>query len=102
MNAIDLIIICFATVRLTNLFMYDSGPYDIFEKLRQWAGIIDGSLYLDGKYSLIGNILICHYCTSIYMAIFAATMFYFDLQIVNVAFAASQLAIIIINYIEEH
>jgi len=75
----NIIIAMIATARLTLMLMYESGPYDIFERMRQVVGIKEG--YIENRTGIklqIQRILLCYYCTSIYMAVITyLAMLYF-------------------------
>lgn len=63
-----------ATWRLTSLLHYEDGPYQIFEKLRRWAGAFQENAH-EGRLALtslcksfLGGLLSCFWCLSVWMA----------------------------------
>lgn len=62
-----LIIIGLATWRVTNIVVYERGPWDIFIKLREALDIEhdDEGNPIAGKPT---NVLFCPYCTSVWIA----------------------------------
>lgn len=76
----QLIILILATLRLTYLFTSESGPLDIFTKIRNYFGLID-IIDADGSskqyviesenklYTMIQGILSCPMCCSLWMAL---------------------------------
>jgi hypothetical protein len=65
MEAIQLIVFCMSTWRLTVMFLQDSGPFDIFDKLRS---VTNAGVWEDANQ--IGRLLTCPYCFSVWAAIF--------------------------------
>ena len=74
----NLILLTFATWRLGSLIRNESGPYKIFDKFRDWAGITevyegeDRVLYGNG--TVISEILECFWCLSIWVAMFICVL----------------------------
>lgn len=78
----QLIILILASLRLTYLFTSESGPLDIFTKIRNYFGLID-IIDADGSntqyimadesnnklYTMIQGILSCPMCCSLWMAL---------------------------------
>ena len=66
----NLIILVFATWRLSSLFKNERGPYQIFEKIRIWVGIYDESK----EGTLLVEIFECFWCLSIWVATFICVL----------------------------
>lgn len=80
-----IIIMALSTYELTDLLVYQDGPYEIFKKIRNYFGLYelaDGTKYIDNEkqyifskwistndYNLIANVLSCPYCTKIWVMI---------------------------------
>jgi hypothetical protein len=105
MTIIELIINIFSVVRLTNLLYEEDGPYNIFEHIRQFAGLfiyqtdVEIVRYVDeenGKYNFFGNLLKCFWCTSLYTGLIVYILNLFKLgKAFNTILALSAIAIII-------
>lgn len=62
-----LILAALACFRITTLFVVDDGPWDIFLKFREWAGVYDlGSD--DRPRSVGGRLLECPHCFGVWVA----------------------------------
>lgn len=61
LNVAGVVIAALAVWRVTHLFWGEDGPGDVFVRLRRWAG-----------QGVIGKLLDCFYCLSIWIAIPAA------------------------------
>ncbi|GAG84338.1 unnamed protein product [marine sediment metagenome] len=69
MNYLILVLACW---RISALFAYECGPWDIFKKFREGVGIVHspGSCEpLQGNYNFLGRLIECVWCSSIYFAI---------------------------------
>lgn len=76
MSIITFIVLCLATWRVAEMFVNESGPFDIFLRIRKLAGIQHGE---DKTPEIIPdkffpNLLSCVWCFSIYVAIFWVVM----------------------------
>lgn len=49
--------------RLAHMLVEEAGPYDVFERIRQRAGVVPGEI--EGFWGLL---LACIYCTSVWTA----------------------------------
>lgn len=75
MKLVDLFVLILATFRISNLFVSESGPYNIFGKFRKFVGIIEievdnGEIVnevLDSN-NEIGKLFSCLWCLSIYVS----------------------------------
>lgn len=80
MNIEHLFVLALATWRISNLLVNEAGPFDVFEWLRAEFGIrwdIDKEEHfvLPVKDNVIGRILLCVYCTSMWVALFVWACF---------------------------
>lgn len=99
MNFLTLFILGLATWRLSALLSKEAGPFHIFEKLRELAGIqhdADGNvLMIPSKF--FAELLSCVWCTSVWVGAFWA-IFWMILPVVSLyvalLFALSTIAII--------
>jgi hypothetical protein len=72
MTLLRLLISLFATWRLTSLFVYEAGPFDVFTRLRQRAGVqYDERSNVYGT-NVVSKMLICPKCASLWMALVVA------------------------------
>lgn len=94
MNLLILILACF---RITFLLVVEDGPYRIFDRLREFAGV-----YQLPPKPLAGQILECPYCTSLWVA-FACCLFFGYNEAITVyvllPFAVSGGAIMVVTYV---
>lgn len=105
MTIINLIINAMSVFRIANMFYEEDGPYKLFEKIREFAGlfvyqtntnVIRSVDEPDGTYNLLGNLLSCFWCTSIYIAGFVYILDKFKLgKSINIIMALSAISIII-------
>lgn len=71
MELIDLIAFILATYRVSSLIVDESGPFGIFQKLREFTGIIhdeEGEIACVPN-NVIANLCSCLWCMSIWTAI---------------------------------
>lgn len=64
-----------ATWRLSNLLVNEDGPFEVFDWLRaqfdvRWETEVQRHYLLPGSNNEVGRMLLCIYCTSIWVAIF--------------------------------
>lgn len=65
-----LVVFAMATWRLTSLFVHEDGPFKIFHRIREWAGVIhdkDG-MPCGNNNSFFAGLLSCFWCTSVWAA----------------------------------
>lgn len=71
MNPEHLFVLALATWRLSNLLVNESGPFDLFDRLRAAFAIrfnmMTQEFYLERE-NFIGQMLLCIMCTSIWVA----------------------------------
>jgi hypothetical protein len=117
-----LLLVALATWRLTSLLVYEAGPWNIFENLRYSFGVrtaedatmAERDKWLTGHpgevvperfaIMLTGEILLCFYCSSLWVAFFAVGLVInFDplplWQILLLPFAVSAAAIVLDTWI---
>jgi hypothetical protein len=77
MSVHSLIILALATWRLTSLLVNEDGPFKMFYRLREWAGVIhNGNGDVIGcENSLFAGLLSCFWCTSVWIAIILSALF---------------------------
>lgn len=71
----EIIILILATYKLSHLFAFEDGPFEVLDKFRKWSGVKVseyGEMYGTNQFS-IG--LICMECNSIWIGI-ATTIFF--------------------------
>lgn len=70
-----LIVYSIAIWRISNLFVNEAGPFNIFLRLRKWAGIIHddtGSAFMIPD-KFVAQLLSCIWCFSIWVSFFFTT-----------------------------
>lgn len=71
---LDLLIGILATWRLTSLLHSEEGPFELFARFRDWAGVKYDEQSRPVSGSQIGKMLSCFWCCSIWSAL--AIMFF--------------------------
>jgi len=63
-----LIIVILACWRITSLFVHEAGPWDIFSRLREWAGLEYDAAgqVIDSRHKLL-EVLACVWCLSLWI-----------------------------------
>lgn len=87
---IDLVLFILACVRITELIVYDNGPFNIFLNFREWTdGLNDRGIFRTFNYALY-----CAYCTGIWVAVFLVLgqkfIPYFEVFVLIAAIAGGQ------------
>ena len=108
MQISELIIFSLAVWRISSLFVNETGPLDIFVRIRKLSGIEhdeEGIPYLI-PHNLFAGILSCVWCCSIWISIFWTVFWFFSpnlSMICAVPFTLSALAILLNKFINnEH
>lgn len=73
----DIFILALAVWRVSNLFIDESGPCDMFERFRSWVGVgynERGESYATNE---LAELFTCHFCLSVWLGAFAAILYYF-------------------------
>lgn len=65
------LLLIFATYRVTQLLVYDDGPFDLIFKLRTKIGVYNLDQNGESK-SNLGKLFACPYCLGFWLAILAA------------------------------
>jgi hypothetical protein len=98
---IEFIILGLATWRLSNLFVYEDGPFDIFGKIRYIIGVRYDERSSPFGTNVIASGLSCVWCTSMWIGIII-TIFYVAASnvavFISLPFALSGVASIIEMY----
>lgn len=102
-------IIALAVARISILLVKEDGPFDVFLKIRERAGVIvmlntaDGSTITYGD-NVFSQILSCVWCASIYVGFLFAALFYLNpvwAELISLPFALSMAAILVDNYLDQ-
>lgn len=100
MNLIEFVILGLATWRVSALLSKEAGPFDVFKRMRERAGIQhddDGNVFMV-PHRFFAELFSCVWCTSVWVGIFWACFFAFAPQICIGAclpFAISTVAILV-------
>ena len=60
-----ILILSLIVYEVTDLLVTQDGPYNVFEKIRNYFNVYDTS----GEYHLVGSILSCPYCTQVWVTL---------------------------------
>lgn len=96
---LNFLIAIFATWRLSAMLSYETGPFDIFIKVREFAGIMhdDNGEKVDSNGSFFAELLDCVWCVSVWIGVFTGLIVWFCpvLVVLFLPFAFSAGAILI-------
>jgi len=68
-------VLALAVFRLTRILIVDDGPFDVFLKIRAWAGVSrDNGVTVTTKAWMWAGLLSCHWCLSVWVAFPAALL----------------------------
>lgn len=84
LSTLDFLIIAASAWRLAYMLVNESGPYDMFDRLRKW--------------NTFGGLLECIYCTSIWTAAIMWLVYLTVARPVSIIFAASAIGLAISSY----
>ena len=110
MHFIQLITNIFAVFRLTLLFVEEQGPFNIFEKIREYFGLyiistdqgVEKVVEEPNGYNFFGNLLSCFWCTSLYISIIVLILDKFKIgKVILQWLSYSGIAIVIYNKMEK-
>jgi hypothetical protein len=75
----DAVVLALAVWRLSSLIVYERGPFDVFQKVRERVGIQhdDAGMVTATPETLLGGIFGCLWCLSVYVGLIAALCAYF-------------------------
>ena len=76
LNLVRLLLGILACYRITGFLVFDNGPWNLFFKLRVWAGVFDTNDRGEPN-SNLGKLLSCPYCTGFWVAIAVAVLVIF-------------------------
>lgn len=99
MSLLELLVFALAVWRISSLLVNETGPFDIFVRIRTLAGIQhdeEGIPYLI-PHNLLAGILSCIWCCSIWISLFYTVFWYFSpivSQLFAIPFTLSTLAIL--------
>lgn len=99
MNELTFIIAILATWRLSAMFSYETGPFEMFVYIRELAGIVHddtGEIVTDDG-SFLAQLFICIWCLSVWIGAFVGIVlwFYPVLVVLFLPFALSAGAILV-------
>lgn len=109
MNLEHLFVLALATWRISNLLVNEEGPFAVFEWLRWQVGIrwdIDKEEHfvLPKKDNVVGRMLLCIYCTSMWVGLFVYLAYRLVPDItyaVGIVLALSAAVCLVDRYMEE-
>lgn len=81
MNLVLFIAYSLAVYRLSNLLVYEEGPWDIFGKIRDWSGIAYDAYSQPITDNLLSKILICIKCTSVWVSILLWLLYLINIEV---------------------
>ena len=74
-DAFTFIVLTLAVFRLTRMLIVDDGPFDVFRKMREAVGIVNGGgLTVITRRWIWSGLLSCHWCLSVWVAFPAALL----------------------------
>jgi type IV secretory pathway VirB3-like protein len=94
----DIIILSLAVWRVTSLLVSEDGPFNVFAKMRYLLGVRYNERSEPYGLNVVSEMLLCVWCASLWVALFAAIMYIFLGTIiiyVSLPFALSTGAVII-------
>ena len=85
-----------ATWRVSSLLVFEEGPFMLLVKMRSLVGVYYDELSEPQGKNVVARALTCVWCSSIWVALGFAVLYYYDLAFwVALPFALSAVAIII-------
>lgn len=71
---LDFLILSLAVYRLSMFMVYDDGPFDVFQRLRESIGILyyDNGEPIEGEYKGWAKLLSCLWCVSVWLGFLLA------------------------------
>lgn len=97
---LELVLGILATWRVTSLFVYEEGPWELFEKLRYKTGVYFLNPDTEQPETMLGKLLSCFWCTSIWVAALVGLILTQSWTIIVVVPSLSAGAILIDTLIE--
>lgn len=79
MYGFDAVVLALAVWRLSSLFVYERGPFDVFQRVRERVGIQhdDAGMVIATPETLLGGVLGCLWCISVWIGLIVALTAYF-------------------------
>ena len=76
---LDFVILSLAVYRLSVFFIYDDGPFDVFQRLRERVGILyyDNGDVIEESYKGFAGLLSCIYCLSVWWSLLLVLLYWF-------------------------
>lgn len=65
------VLLTLASYRITQLLVYDDGPFDLIFKFRDWIGVYELN-QAGERQSFLGKLFSCPYCLGLWVSLFAA------------------------------
>jgi len=69
LSLVDLIVLSLATSRIASLLAYESGPYDVFDRLRARVGVTYDEQSNPVGDNVFAKMLICPWCNSFWVGL---------------------------------
>jgi hypothetical protein len=107
------ILLTFAAYQLTDLLVYQDGPFNLFVKIRNYFGLylVDDQEVIDYEkkyifskylnrngYNLVASILSCPYCSMVWVILFLTPFVYIFGSTWLLPFAAMGLVAVLLDY----
>ncbi len=102
MNALHLIILALAIWRLSSLLTAEEGPYGIFSKFRDRAGVFYIGNRVDA-YGELAKLFSCTWCLSVWIGAIASVAYYYlrePIVWLSLPLALSAAAIVVGKFVE--
>ena len=91
----EIVLLVAATWRVTSLLVNEDGPFDLFMRFREWAGVYYPLNESNQPVYPLGHLLSCFYCTSVWVAVLCLILLKSHLSVILLVFAISTGAIIL-------
>lgn len=94
---IQLLVIALAVFRISNLLVFEEGPFLIFPRFRHFVGVRFDAMSEAQADNELAKLFTCIWCLSVWMGIFFAIAYYFAPNLtfwVSLPFAFSSVALI--------
>ena len=101
---LDFLILSLAVYRISALFVYDDGPFDLFQRLRLKVGILyyDSGEIIEESYKGWAKLFSCIWCMSVWLGFFLALCYFFYplyTTSLSMPFALSAMAMIVERFV---
>lgn len=71
----DILVLVFATWRVSSLLVNEDGPGNVFDKLRYWTGVRDNEYSQPEGTNVLSHALTCVWCVSIWIGLFWTVLY---------------------------